>query len=67
MNLHLQEQTAAPELGVGELVEIDGEQVFYLGEILGRQGPLLMVAVEHAVNRASLSAIQDVWQSPRSV
>ncbi len=67
MSLHLDPQTGAPEFGMGTLVEIDGDQVFYLGEVLGRQGPVLMVAVEHAVNRTSLAAIQDVWQNPRSV
>ena len=53
------------EFDMGSLVEVGCEQTLYLGEVQGRQDVLLIVAVEHAISRSSLSAIQDVWHESR--
>lgn len=65
LRIRLTDDTAVPGLGASALVEVQSEQFLYLGEVLGRQQQLLIVAVEHAVNRAALAAIQDVWHTPR--
>lgn len=49
------------EIHRGALVEVDCDQAFYLGEVQGCRDSVLIVAVEHAINRTSLSALQDVW------
>ena len=50
-----------PEFRTGALVEVECKQALYLGEVQGRRDSLLIIAVEHAVKRSSLSALQDVW------
>ena len=54
------------EFIAGERVEIRGSEVLYLGEIQGKEGPLLIVNVEHSVDLAALAAIQQVWYRPKS-
>ena len=55
-----------PEFKPADLVEITCPQTLYLAEVLGREGELLTVSVEHSIDRASLSAIQQVWYRPES-
>lgn len=53
------------DLKTGAVVEVECEHFLFLGEILGRQSSRLIIAVEHAVNRAALAEIQDVWHVPQ--
>ena len=46
----------------GALVEVKGEGILYLGVVLGRQESVMLVAIEHAVDRAALAALQEVWR-----
>jgi len=46
-------------------VEVECEQFLYLGEVVGRHGALLIIVIEHAVNRTALAAIDEVWRGPR--
>ena len=50
------------EFGTGALVEVQCEQVLYLGEVQGREDSVMIIAIEHAVDRAALAAIQNIWQ-----
>ena len=51
----------AAGLDAGSLVEVDGERTLYLGEVYSRDGIRLVIAVDHAVDREELAAIQDAW------
>jgi hypothetical protein len=51
----------------GELVEVRAARTLYLGEITGRQDNLILIAVEHALNREALAAIHEVWHRPDGV
>ena len=64
LRLHLLTDGSDTDLGATALVEVESEATLYLGEVQGRQGSVLIVTVEHAISRASLSAIQDVWHCP---
>jgi hypothetical protein len=48
-------------LDAGALVEVDGERTLYLGELYSRDGICLVIAVDHAVDRKEVAAIQDTW------
>lgn len=61
LQISLISDTSTCELHPGALVEVGGNQALYLGEVQGCRDSVLIVAVEHAVNRSSLSALQDVW------
>jgi hypothetical protein len=54
------------EFKASDLVEITGPETLYLGEVQGREGGLLIVIVEHSVDRAALAAIEQVWYRPES-
>jgi hypothetical protein len=56
---------AGSQFGMGALVEVESSRTLYLGEVRGCQGLLLLIAVEHAVDRGTLAAIQQVWQPPQ--
>jgi hypothetical protein len=57
----LGDQTGAG-FDAGALVEIDGPEAMYLGEVTGRQkDSLVTVAVAHFVDRAALAQIEKVW------
>jgi hypothetical protein len=45
----------------GALVEVECEQFLYLGVVLGWQDSVMLVAIEHAMDRTALAAIQNVW------
>jgi hypothetical protein len=48
-------------LDTGALVEVDSERTIYLGEVYSREGRGLVIAVDHAVDRKELAAIQNTW------
>jgi hypothetical protein len=65
LQINLSPEVPNVELNMGSLVEVGCEQAFYLGEVQGRRDSLLIVAVEHAISRSSLSAIRDTWHGSR--
>jgi hypothetical protein len=46
---------------LGTLVEVESEERFYFGQVVGRQDRLLIVRVEHSLNRDALAAINNNW------
>ena len=66
MRIRLASETAVGDFDPGTLIEIQSAQALYLGEVRGRQGSLMMVDVEHSIDRAALGAIENVWQAPSS-
>ena len=56
---------SAKDFKMGALVEVLTEPFLYLGEVLGRQEELLIIEVEHSVNRKTLAAIQETWDVPQ--
>jgi hypothetical protein len=62
----LQPGKSLPEFVRADLVEVTCPQTLCLGEVQGREGELLIVNVEHSVDRAALAAIQQVWYRPES-
>lgn len=56
---------SSKDLKMGALVEVLTEPFLYLGEVLGRQEEVLIVEVEHSVNRKALAAIQETWDIPQ--
>lgn len=54
------------EFVTADLVEVTCPQTLCLGQVQGREGELLIVNVEHSVDRAALAAIQQVWYRPES-
>jgi hypothetical protein len=50
---------------LGALVEVASDETLYFGQVVGGQGPLLIVRVEHSVNRGALAAIQDHWKGSK--
>jgi hypothetical protein len=62
----LESENAPPEFLAADLVEVTGSQALFLGEVQGREGELLIVNVEHSVDRAALDDIQQVWYRPGS-
>ncbi len=55
-----------PEFLTADLVEVTCPETLCLGEVQGREGELLIVNVEHSVDRAALAAIHQVWYRPES-
>jgi hypothetical protein len=45
----------------GSLIEIQSEKAVYLGQVLGQQESALLIAIEHALSRATLTEIEKVW------
>jgi hypothetical protein len=62
----LESGTAQPEFVTADLVEVMCSQTLCLGEVQGSEGDLLIVNVEHSVDRAALASIQQVWYRPES-
>ena len=50
---------------LGALVEAQSPEKLYLGEVLERRDSRLVVAVEHAIKRAALAEIDEVWRKPQ--
>ena len=55
-----------PEFVTADLVEVTCPQTLFLGEVQGREGELLIVNVEHSVDRAALASIQQDLYRPKS-
>ncbi len=58
---------SAADFPVGAPVEVGCDRVLYLGEVVAVQGSSIVVDVKHALDRAALAAIQDVWQNAPGV
>ena len=52
----------AAEFSVGSAVEIQCDRVLYFGEVVGVLGSAVVMEVKHALDRAALEALQEVWQ-----
>jgi hypothetical protein len=52
---------AAHAVAAGDLVEIRAADAVYLGLVKALRGMLLTVVIEHALDLASLDAIQRIW------
>ena len=46
---------------LGTLVEVTSDATLYFGQVVGRQDQLLIVRVEHSLNREALAAINNNW------
>jgi hypothetical protein len=57
--------TGSTEFAAGSLLEVQSEHFLYLGVILGWQDAVLLFAIEHAMERTALEAIQEVWHGSR--
>lgn len=55
----------AQDFPLGALVEAQTSETLYLGEVLERRESRLVVAVEHAINRAALGEIDEMWRKPQ--
>jgi hypothetical protein len=66
LRLRLEPDAEPAKFSAADLVEIACPQTLYLGEVQGREDGLLIVSVEHSVDRATLSAIQQVWYRPEN-
>jgi hypothetical protein len=66
LRIRLGPGVAQPEFVTADLVEVTCPETLCLGEVQGREGELLIVNVEHSVDRAALAAIQQVWYRPES-
>jgi hypothetical protein len=49
----------------GVLVRIDTGDTIYLGQVYTREGGVLVIAVEHSVERQALAAINEIWSPGR--
>jgi len=64
--LSLLGEAASQEFPSGALLEIQSADSIYLGAVLRRQESGLLVAVEHALQRAALAEIEEAWRSPQA-
>ncbi|HEY1760723.1 MAG TPA: hypothetical protein VGG72_35440 [Bryobacteraceae bacterium] len=46
---------------LGTLVEVASDEIFYFGQVVGRQDRVLIIQVEHSLNRFALAAINNNW------
>ena len=46
---------------VGALVEVTSDEMLYFGQVVGNQDHVLIVRVEHSLNRSALAAIDSNW------
>lgn len=61
LQISLTSEATNRELPPGALVEVGGDRALYLGEVQGCRDSVLIVTVEHVINRTSLAALQNVW------
>ena len=52
---------------VGAPLEVLCEQFLYLGVVLGFEDSVILVGIEHAMDRAALTAIRNVWHDSPEV
>jgi hypothetical protein len=57
----------AADFVVGAPLEVQCEQFLYLGVVLGFEGSAIVVGIEHAMDRAALTAIRNVWHDSPEV
>ena len=62
--LHLRMPESPGTFQAGELVEIHTARTLYLGQIISRHGELVLIVVEHSLDREALAAIHEVWHRP---
>lgn len=53
------------EFPVSCVVEVDCENLLYLGEVQENQDSRLVIGVEHIVNREAVSLFQGIWKQNR--
>jgi len=46
---------------LGTLFEIEHGVMLYLGELQEKKGPVLVIAIEHSVDRERLKPIRETW------
>lgn len=49
----------------GCLVEVNWDRTVYLGQVYSRDHRVLVIGVEHAVDREPISAMQEAWDPVR--
>ncbi len=64
LRLNLLPENTALNLGAGALVEVNCSRTLFLGEVTARDGGRVTVRIEHALDRAALESIQQVWYVP---
>lgn len=62
LRIKLQEGSGFP---LGTLVEVAGATKLYLGQVIGLHEPVVVVQVEHSLDRSALAALGAVWNSPK--
>lgn len=62
LRIKVQEGTGFP---LGSLVEVTGAAKLYLGQIIGSQDALIVVQVEHSLDRSTLAELGTVWKTPK--
>ncbi len=50
---------------VGTLLEVQSDLFLYLGVVIGWQDSVMLVTIEHAMDRTALAEVQSVWQGAR--
>jgi hypothetical protein len=50
------------QFSMGALVEVETPRVLYLGEVHSYRDSMLVIAIEHTVDRAALASIQETWR-----
>jgi hypothetical protein len=67
LRIKLPPEAKGAEFTSGTPVEVKSEGILYLGVVLGvtegGQESVMLVAIEHAVDRVALAALQEVWRS----
>ena len=54
-----------PEFGDGSLVEVNWDKTTYLGQVYSRHDRIVVIGVEHALDRDPLSTVQEAWRPVR--
>ena len=62
LHVELPPNRASRQFSTGTPVEVESPEVLYLGEVRSYRDSILVIAVEHTVDRAALAAIQETWQ-----
>jgi len=62
LHVELPLNPASRQFSTGTPVEVESPGVLYLGEVQSYRDSMLVIAVEHTVDRAALAAIQKTWQ-----
>ena len=62
LHVELPPSAANRQFSTGALVEVESPAVLYFGEVRSDRDSMLVIAVEHTVDRAALAAIQKTWQ-----